>query len=55
MKLFGTKINLSIFILVASGILLFIGLSFLPQGNSSVWLTAKAIYAVGVILFLFDK
>ena len=55
MKLFGTKIDLSIFLLVASGILLLVGLYFLPQGNLSVWLTAKAVYAVGAVLFLFNK
>ena len=42
-------------LLFLSGVLLLIGLLFFPQENFTVWLTAKAIYAVGVVLFVLNK
>jgi len=55
MKFFGAKIQPSILLLTVSGVLLLVSLQFLAQGVLALWLTAKAIFAAGVMLFLFDR
>ena len=47
--------GIGLIFLLVSGVLLFVGLFFIPQDNFTVWLTAKALYGVGVILFVLNK
>ena len=50
-----TNFGIGIPLLFVSGVLLLVGLFFIPQDNFAVWLTAKALYGVGVILFVLNK
>jgi hypothetical protein len=46
----------SFFLLLAAGIAMLVSLPILAAGgNLVIWVTAKAFYAVGVLLFLLDK
>ena len=50
-----SNFGIGIVFLFISGVLLLIGLFFIPQDNFTVWLTAKAFYGVGAILFILNK
>jgi len=45
----------SIIILSLSGILLLISLTHISADNLNLWIVAKILYALGAILFIFDK
>ena len=54
-KLFGVNIGIGTKLLFLSGVFLLLGAFLLTKGDMSVWFAAKAIYALGLALFLFDK
>jgi len=53
--MFNTLIKPSVVVLVIAGILLLIGLTTLSQNVLTMWIAAKLLYGVGVVLFLFNK
>ena len=55
MKLLDVRKTPSIPILMLAGVFLLVGVFFLPQGLSTIWLIGKILFALGVVLFLFDK
>lgn len=48
-------INLSTSVLILAGFLILVGLIPFAGGSLYLWITAKVLYGIGVVLFLFDK